>query len=132
MLQVAADLPEELREFHRNHERTGGACAKRLQAVYDLEGHGLGVHALGRGKHGLQRLGVAFRFQYRALLFTLGAQDRRLFFTLRHRDARLTFAVRFGDIGAPRALRRHLSIHRILHIARRFDLPNLDGSHFDA
>ena len=56
----------------------------------------------------------------------LGAQDGGLLLALGDVDVRLPRALRLGDDGAPVALGREHPVHRVLDVARRDDLADLD------
>ena len=60
------------------------------------------------------------------LPIALGAKDVRLLVALGHVDRRLARALRLGDDRASVALGRHLAVHRLLDVARRHDLADLD------
>ena len=64
--------------------------------------------------------------------FRLGAQDGGLLFTLGHQDLAALFALGAQDGFAAFALRLHLLFHRVLDLARRQDVLELDPVDLDA
>ena len=64
--------------------------------------------------------------QDRRLARALGAQDRGLLLALGDVDVGLPRALRLGDHGAPVALGGEHPVHRVLDVARRDDLADLD------
>ncbi len=68
----------------------------------------------------------------RRLALALGGQDRRLLGALGDVDLGLPAALRLGDHGAACPLRGELPVHRILDVAGRRDLADLDGRHLAA
>src|SRR3972149_6080939 len=59
------------------------------------------------------------------------AQDRGLLLSLSHIDRGFTCTCRPRHLRPPNAFRRHLAVHRVLDLARRDDLPDLDIRHLD-
>ena len=78
------------------------------------------------------RLPLALGAQDVGLLLALGLEDGGLLLALGHVDGRLARAGRFGHDRAAHALGRHLAVHRLLDLARRDDLADLDVGHLDA
>ena len=72
-------------------------------------------------------LALTLRFQNGRLLGALGAEHRRLTLALGEVDLRVALSLRLGDGGAARALGGELPVHRVLHVARRLHLLDLDA-----
>src|SRR5205807_6388298 len=65
--------------------------------------------------------------QDRGLAVALGLEDLGLLLALGHIDRRLPGALRLDDDRASRPLGGELPVHRVLDVARRHDLADLDG-----
>ena len=73
-----------------------------------------------------QRLAEALGPQDRRLALALGLEDLGLLLALGDVDRRLPVALGLGDDRAPRPLGGELPVHRVLDVARRRDLADLD------
>ena len=109
-----------------------GLSTERLERLEVLERHRLLVDLGGRRVDPLERQGEALGAQDRGLAVALGAQDLGLLGALGDVDRRLSAALRLGDHGASRPFGRELPVHRVLDVAWRGDLADLDGRHLAA
>src|SRR5262245_3962086 len=131
-LDVARDWPDELCELCRDDEFGRCARAERLERLQILQGHRLFVDALRCREDLLQRLREALGAKDCRLAVAFGLQDLRLLRALGHVDRGLARALRLGDHGSPRPLRGRRPGPRLLDVAGRGDLTDLDGGHLAA
>jgi hypothetical protein len=125
-LEVAREGLDEPGELGRDDELRGRAGAERLEGLEVLEGHRLLVDALGGREDLLERLGEALGPEDGGLPIALGLEDLGLLGALGDVDGRLPGALGLGDDGAPRPLGGELPVHRVLDVAGRHDLADLD------
>ena len=115
--------PRELGRDDVLRRRAGADLLERLEV---LERHRLLVD-LRRGREDpLQRLAEALGAEDRGLPLALGLEDLGLLLALGDVDRGLPGALGLGDHGASGPLGRQLPVHRVLDVARRRDLADLD------
>ena len=123
---VRADPLGEARELGRDQELRRRAGAQGLEGLEVLQRHRLLVDPLRGPVDPLQRHAEALGPQDRRLALALGLEDLGLLLALGHVDRRLPGALGLGDHRAPGPLGGQLPVHRVLDVARRGDLADLD------